>query len=35
MGGLSSKWEGRPKRNISLDKPSTGQMYIIIFKVAF
>ena len=26
---------GSPRRNISSDKPSTGQMYIIMFKVTF
>ena len=29
------KWEGRTRRNIFSDKPSTGQMYIIMFKVNF
>ena len=29
------KWEDRPRRNISLDKPSISQMCIIIFKVTF
>ena len=32
---LRGPWVGWPRRNISLDKPNTSQMSVIIFKVTF